>query len=162
MDYKYRNVILINILSLIISIIVYYYFKRIEILTAIIATGISISFGISKLQIENDKMFKELFETFNKIYDNKFNDKLNEICKKKQIEEGDINLIIDYLNFSAEEYLWFKKGRIDKTVWQSWKNAILYYLNNKVINEIIIKEKEQEYSYYGLFEEIGNEIKNWH
>ena len=160
-DKKYRNIIYINVISLFFAIVAYYYFDKIEILTAIIATGISISIGISKLQIENDKIFKELFMEFNNKYDKKYNDKLNIICKKGKVEEDEISLIIDYLNFSAEEYLWYKKNRIDKIVWESWKNGIIYYLNNDAINKIIIKEKEQENSYYGLFDEIGDKINNW-
>ena len=55
--------------------------------------------------MEDDKMFKELFEIFNSRYDIKFNNKLNEIDaiykmdKDLEIKENDRLLIIDYLIF---------------------------------------------------------------
>lgn len=59
-----------------------YYVNKIEIIEAILATDISISFGVRQYKMENDKMFKELFESFNNKYDNKFNDSLNKIDKE--------------------------------------------------------------------------------
>lgn len=59
---KYLDLILINILALLGGILFNYCFgKEVEILTAFIATGLSLSFGIRQYKIENDKMFKELF-----------------------------------------------------------------------------------------------------
>jgi len=166
---SYLKIVLINIAFLILAISFYFFVnQRIEITTAIIATGISISLGVSKLQIENDKIFKELFKEFNTKYDEKFNDMLNVIVKESsenenyKLNEKERELVIDYLNFSAEEYLWFTKNRIEKKVWNSWENGIIYYLNIKPINEVILKEKELKNSYYGLFDKVGKNIKNWH
>ena len=81
--------------------------EKIEILGAVIATGISLSLGIRQYKTENDKILKELFIEFNTKYDFQGNEKL----------------IVDYLNSCTEEYLWKTKDRIPKEVWQSWKNA---------------------------------------
>lgn len=164
---KYSDIIFINLLTLIISIILFVYFgNKIEIIGAVLATGISISFGMRQYKMENDKMFKELFESFNNRYDVKFNNKLNEIDaiyridKQLVIEGNDKLLIIDYLNFCSEEYLWYSKGRIPEIVWQSWENGMLYFLNLEPINKIIQTQKEQKTSYYGLFEKLGKRLKN--
>lgn len=140
--------------------------ERIEILGAVIATGISLSLGIRQYRTENDKIFKQLFTEFNSKYDSKFNDELEEIVKISESVENyklstdNEKLIVDYLNFCAEEYLWKTKDRIPKKVWDSWENGMVYYLNKPIINSVIIKEKGQKDSYYGLFEKIEKRIKN--
>ena len=77
------------------------------------------------------------------------------------MNEDEKLLIIDYLNFCAEEYLWYKKNRIDENVWKSWKNGMLYFMNIPVINEFVLNQKEQANSYYGLFSKIGKNLENW-
>ena len=159
----YSDLIFINLFTLIIGLILFYCLgNKIEIIGAVLATGISLSFGVRQYKMENDKMFKELFENFNNRYDIKFNNKLNEIDaiykmdKDLEIKENDRLLIIDYLNFCSEEYLWYDKGRIPENVWQSWENGMLYFLNLKPINQIVQSQNKQKNSYYGLFEKLGN------
>jgi hypothetical protein len=158
---KYKDIFLINVTSIIIGIITYCFFgEKPELPIALLATGISISFGIRQYKIENDKMFKELFSSFNEKYDNKFNNVLNEIENKTErnkqykLTTDEMKLIIDYLNFCAEEYLWFVKGRIDQSVWQSWENGMKYYLNILPIKNLVEAQKGQKDSYYGLFEKL--------
>ncbi len=139
--------------------------ERVEVLGAIIATGISLSLGIRQYKTENDKLFKELFTEFNTKYDKTFNNALEEIIEKSeqnekyQLTPENEKLIIDYLNFCAEEYLWRTMGRIPKEVWNSWENGMVFFLNNPVINKVVLKQKRQKNSYYGLFEKIENRIK---
>lgn len=158
---KNYDIILINLIALITGLALYYLLgEKVEILGAIIATGISLSLGFRHYKTENDKLFKELFIEFNSKYDSKFNDKLEDIVeeyalnKEYRLKKEQKKLIVDYLNFCAEEYLWERKNRIPKEVWTSWENGMVYYLNNPLIKEIAIKEKSQEGSYYGLFEKI--------
>ncbi|OJY92116.1 MAG: hypothetical protein BGP13_08085 [Sphingobacteriales bacterium 40-81] len=106
------------------------------------------------------KMFKELFIAFNQRYDERFNNILNDIDAKTQLQEAYIltesekNLVVDYLNLCAEEYLWYKKQRIDKSAWLSWENGMIYYLKIRPIKEIVEREKKQKDSYYGLFDKL--------
>lgn len=44
--------------------------------------------------------------------------------------------------------------------WDSWENGMVYYLNKPIINQVILKEKGQKDSYYGLFDKIEKRIKN--
>lgn len=155
------DILFINLLFISLALWIYFFLKeKPEIPIAIIATGISICFGIRQSKIENDKIFKELFISFNRKYDKKFNNLLNEIVAKSvndqkyKLSRKEVKLVIDYLNFCAEEYLWYLKGRIDEAVWQSWENGMKYYLCNPSILPLVNKEKKQKDSYYGLFEKL--------
>jgi hypothetical protein len=158
--YKYSDFYTI-ISTTILSVIIYNYFdNEPEFPIAIFAAGISISFGFRQYRIENDKIFKELFLMFNDKYDRKFNECLNIIDKNTnndpnyQLSEKEQKLVIDYLNFCSEEYLWFRKNRIDRLAWFSWEKGMKYYLSIKSIKEHIVKEKPQKDSYYGFFEKF--------
>ncbi len=166
---NYQDVFWINLSALVLGILLYFAFnQKTEILTAAIATGISLSLGLRQYKIENDKIFKDLFISFNEKYDTKFNNTLIVIDKQNNKDNGSCELndkqetlIIDYLNLCAEEFLWYTKGRIPDKVWKSWKKGMIYYLNIDCINKVILSEKNQKDSYYGLFNEIGKQIKNW-
>lgn len=148
------DIYVINLFGLVIGIYLYYKLgEKVEIIGACLATTISISVGLRTYKIEDDKMFKDLFESFNKKYDEKFNESLNEIDDKT--ENIDDKLIIDYLNFCSEEYLWFRKKRIPYKVWTAWREGILFHLRKKPIKTILDKEKKQRDSYYGLFDNLG-------
>ncbi len=157
---QYSDLYLINILTIVAGIIFYYFDRKAEIPIAIFATGISISFGFRQYKIENDKMFKELFQTFNEKYDLKFNNELNIIEHKSKedsnykLDEKQTALIMDYLNLCAEEYLWYTKGRIDETVWKSWEKGMKFYINVKSIKTVVETQKAQKDSFYGLFDKL--------
>ncbi len=148
------------ILFIVIGIGMFCYFifgKNIEILSLIIISGISYFFGYIKYSMESDRLFKELFTEFNKKYDEKFNNLLNNIDSNKEsyvLTEQDKYLIIDYFNMCAEEYLWYKKNRISKDVWLSWKSGMIYYMKLEKIQQILQEQEIQKNSYYGLFDEI--------
>jgi hypothetical protein len=163
---KYADIIIINFITLTVGVCIFYFFDKVEVLAAIIATGISLSLGMRHYKTENDKLFKELFTEFNTKYDDKFNDKLQEIITQSETNENfeltllDEQLIVDYLNFCSEEYLWKTKGRISNEVWNAWENGMVYYLNNPIINKVVIKQKGQKDSYYGLFSKIEKRVNN--
>lgn len=129
---------------------------------AIVLSCISISFGLRQYKIEDDRIFKDLFSDFNSKYDNKFNDKLNEIKNKCRdsnycLDNEEINLVIDYLNFCSEQYLWHTKGRIDKKVWKAWKCGMAHYiLDVSQIRRIADEERLSSVgeSYYGFLDEL--------
>lgn len=162
---KYLDIILINLIAMLLGIGLFYLSnEKVEVLGAVIATGISLSLGIRQYKTENDKLFKELFTEFNTKYDLKFNNTLEEIVKNSELDKNyqlsseNEKLIVDYLNFCAEEYLWTTKERIPKSVWKSWENGMLYYLNNPIINKVVNQQKGQKDSYYGLFQKIEKRL----
>lgn len=162
---KNSDIICISLVFLVAGLLLFFFVNNsTQLLTAIIATGISLSLGIRQYRTENDKLFKQLFTEFNTKYDSKFNDRLDKIVEKfrqdksYELRSKDKTLIVDYLNFCAEEYLWYTKDRIPKEVWQSWENGMMYYLNNPKINTVVNNEKGQKDSYYGLFEKIKDRL----
>lgn len=101
-------------------------------------------------QIAKDRMMKELFESFNKKY-NDLNDRLASILRDNKSlatlekEKSDsLNTLNDYLNLCAEEYYWFKKKRrIDPMVWHAWHLGMVYwYKNLKSLSALWEKEKK--------------------
>ncbi len=154
----YWEIILFNPLGLILGILAFKLTESKEIFLGLLGTGVSISFGLLKYKIENDRIFLELFTDFNKKYNSFFNDKLNIIINKEQIDKEDKAIGIDYINLCAEEYLWYYKSRIDYKVWSAWKDGMLFYFNSKNINPIVNEELNQKKSYYGLYEELGDKL----
>ena len=110
-------------------------------------------------------MFKDLFESFNTKYNGETNDIFNELVRnpEKRIEEikpNGENIVIDYFNLCAEEYLWFSKGRIPKKVWDAWKCGIIANIKIPQVKVLYKKEIENsEQSFYGLVKELDNEFK---
>jgi hypothetical protein len=145
--------------TFLIAFTVYYYLNNEnQLLLTIVGFGITIFISLRQYRIENDKMFKELFIMYNEKYDNKFNNCLNDIDKcvlenpNYELNEEQMQIVIDYLNLCAEEYLWHKKGRLDKTAWNSWERGMKYYLNISAIEKVIQNQNKQKDSYYGIFE----------
>jgi len=110
------------------------------------ATGVylSIMYFFQKQNLEELKAFKELFVEFNARYD-KLNNKLNKIDS----EDDKNNILDDYFNLCAEEYLFYKKGVIVKEVWCSWCKGMQSHLKHQTILDYWNKAQHEE-SYYGL------------
>jgi hypothetical protein len=107
----------------------------------IIVIFITIFYNYHSKKMENDRMGKELFREFNKRYD-KINHSLHKIAKqcknlndleKKPKLENKLN---DFFNLCAEEYFWYKKGRIDKNIWTAWEDG----MNDWYKNVVVIRE----------------------
>lgn len=165
---NYLDLILINLIALALGLLLFFVTgEKVEILAAILVTGVSLSLGIRQYRTENDKLFKELFHKFNCKYDQQYNALLNKIDGHKTsgndyvLSEEEKGIIIDYFNFCSEEYLWFTLGRIPRKVWDSWEDGMVYFLNLPPINEIVLKQKDQMSSFYGLWDKIGGRINNW-
>lgn len=151
----YHYAIFINFAGIAFAIILYLFLvPKSEILVGFIGVSIGASISYINYKVADDKLFKELFTEFNQKYDVKFNDALNKITTATTIEELDSDLINDYLNLSAEEYLWYKKGRIHEDVWTAWEAGIKFHLNKPAIEQFVKLETIQRESYYGLFEKL--------
>lgn len=114
---------------LFLTVIVLYITKIIQttLFLGILGSIATLYFGSLKYKIERDILFKELFKTFNERYDSKLNDLINSFRNDEQrkITVSERNLIIDYFNLCAEEFLWYKKKRLPEDVWKAWKAGIL-------------------------------------
>lgn len=77
---------------------------------------------------------KDLFKEFNARYD-KINYSLHKIeakCKNlKDLEENPKlkNKLNDFFILCAEEYFWYKKGRIDEEIWLAWSDGMNDWFN---------------------------------
>lgn len=121
-------------------------------------------FGVLKYKMENDKIFNELFTSFNQRYDGKLNDLLNTLRlePEKELSKDYEKIIVEYFNLCSEEYLWYSRNRIPGKVWQAWKAGILENLKIKQVKEVYLKEMGSENarkSYYGLAEELKIKTK---
>lgn len=123
--------------------------------------GLSAIYFVQKQKLEEMKLFKELFTEFNERYACQ-NEHLSDIKSNKNIDSDERDKILDdYFNICAEEYLFYKEGRIHNEVWGSWCRGMKEYLSNDVINTYWEKA-QSENSYYGLNTEViekGAKIK---
>jgi|SRR5690606_27777557 len=103
--------------------------------------------------LANDKMMKELFSEFNKRYDrlNGFLLSIQDMTIEdfqgfKESKKFKINYRVnDYFNLCSEEYFWYKKGRIDEEVWQSWSIGMNYiYSHTELVRYLWNQECENE------------------
>lgn len=153
---------LIIFCSFALALVLFKLTNKSEILAATLATGISIAIGLRQTRVESDKLFKELFLHYNNIYATKFNNELARICSlphNQELTSEEKNLIIDYINFCAEEFMWYKMKRIEKVVWKSWTKGYNYYFSHQNIKKVLVSEMSQSESYYGFFDEMKRFLK---
>lgn len=97
-----------------------------------------------------------MFTHFNERYD-KFNGPLAALAGEgTEITQEQRNLIVDYFNLCAEEYLFYQEGYIHRRVWRSWCRGMAWYLKRHPFKDIWNEEIKTE-SFYGLTEEIIRE-----
>ena len=125
---------------------------------SIIGGLFSAIYFIQKQELDEAKLFKELFLEFNRRYDY-LNEKLNNIIRNKNNAKDlgfdDINTLYDYFNLCGEEYLFYKKGYIYPKVWRSWVRGMKVFYEDERIQKKWLKEFGTE-SYYGF--DLSKEI----
>lgn len=100
----------------------------------------------------NTDRFVSLFRDFNARYDD-LNDELNRIATSKSgtlIEGEQLQILYDYFNLCAEEYLYYKGGHIDDEVWKSWLSGMRYYYASSAEMRRIWERELEQGSYYGF------------
>lgn len=132
--------------------------KEFEAIVGVLILYFGILYNILTYKISADKFSKELFNEFNKRFDD-MNEGLNQIIDPNHNSFRTMGLIpkeqiIDYLNLCSEEYYWYRKGRIDFLVWKSWKKGMIYYLKNPAFKAVVDDQRKEKDSYYGLYEEL--------
>lgn len=113
--------------------------------------GIALSaiYFVQKQKLEEMKLFKELFTEFNEKYARQ-NENISDIKSNNKMDLDERNKILDdYFNICAEEYLFYKEGRIHNEVWGSWCRGMKEHLSNDII-KAYWEEAQKENSYYGL------------
>ncbi len=129
--------------------------------SATIAAGAyAFAFAVQKQNLEETRLFKDLFEQFNKQYD-KMNDDLNMIWEQpddKQLNEDEIKKLFKYFNLCGEEYLYYHEGFICPDVWRAWNNGMKYFRKKSRIKNLWDRELEDNNAYYGLQAEFLEKI----
>ncbi len=115
---------------------------------SIVGTGLGITYFLHKQKLEELKLFKDLFEQFNKRYDD-FNEELTKISTKDELGPADKAVLIDYFNLCGEEYLYFRLGLVPSQVFGAWRNGKKQWLECPLIKDAWEIEQETD-SYYGL------------
>jgi len=115
-------------------------------------------FFMQKQELDEARLFKELFLEFNRRYDD-LNEKLNNIIREKNnakdLGPDDINTLYDYFNLCGEEYLFYEKGYIYPKVWSFWVRGMKIFYEDERIQKEWVKEFGTG-SYYGL--DLSKEI----
>jgi hypothetical protein len=126
--------------------------------TGCMAPLVAVYLGMIGHLVSHDSLFKQLFKEFNERYD-AMNEKLGQLeheqtrdaVHSRKARES----VVDYLNLCAEEYLWYKKGRIDEEVWTAWLAGMKEKLAVPFIREVFDSEVNNAgTSYYGFVEYI--------
>ncbi len=117
----------------------------------VLGSAFSFVYFVQKQKLEETALFKELFQNFNTRYDH-MNEELNKIynlAPKEKLSDAHKQVLYDYFNLCAEEYLYYSIGYIHPDVWNSWKHGIRHYLSDPRIEDLFIAELHTE-SYYKL------------
>jgi|AntRauTorcE11898_2_1112593.scaffolds.fasta_scaffold10056_2 hypothetical protein len=155
----HRNYWWVSTLLVIGIFILFIFIEEVEIelfISSLGAVFTSIYF-VQKQKLEESKLFKELFGHFNKEY-GKLNDKLEDFIQYEQDGFSDTkelrknpeyyDLLINYFNLCAEEYVYYQQGYIYPNVWESWKNGMKYYCKKSTLFMDLWEEELGQGSYY--------------
>jgi hypothetical protein len=119
---------------------------------AIPVLGVAVGFTtfLFTQQLQETRLFSELFKEFNTRY-NGLNGPLNKIVETADtgFNREDRQVLMDYFNLCAEEYLYFRAGYLDKAVWSAWVRGMKFYADVPGIRRIWEMEIEGG-SYYGF------------
>lgn len=99
---------------------------------------------------QDSQLFVKLFSEFNCRYDS-LNAKLNAIVENapSSFLPEEEQVLFDYFNLCAEEYLFFKSGYIDKDVWFAWANGMKWFATDPRIRDLWETELKSG-SYYNF------------
>lgn len=118
-------------------------------LIALLGGAFAAVYAIQKQQIEGLQLFQQLFTHFNARYA-ELHHRLQCVVNGPETDDGNIREVLDnYFNLCAEEYRFYKEGRILGEVWRAWCRGILAYLACDRIRSYWETEVTHD-SYYGL------------
>jgi hypothetical protein len=118
-------------------------------LVAVGVGGLSVVYFMQKQKMEETQLFEKLFSRFNERYE-KMNEALQGVVCGRITDESQVRDVLDdYFNLCAEEYLFFQQGRIMREVWRAWCRGMLNYLENDLFSSYWEAE-ENRGSHYGL------------
>lgn len=120
-----------------------------ELLLSVTGAAAAFVFFLYSQHHQDTQMFISLFEKFNKRYD-VLNEELNTIVAREsnsQLLPQQINILYDYFNLCAEEYLFFEAGYIDERVWLAWLCGMKQFAADPAVRRLWERELDSG-SYY--------------
>jgi hypothetical protein len=122
-------------------------------LIALCTVALGIIYFVQKQRADDLQLFERLFSQFNTRYA-AMHERLQPVASGDVGDVGRDREVLDaYFNLCAEEYLFFRQGRILPTVWQAWCRGMLDYLKQDRFRAYW--EREQcKGSHYGLTEKV--------
>lgn len=115
----------------------------------------ALGFFVIQNALEHARFQRELFLQFNERYD-EHNDKLisllDQLKKEPAADEPPqwSTTLEDYFNLCGEEYYYFRKGYVDREVWDNWLAGMYWWYSQHERIGSYWNKKLAEDSYYGL------------
>lgn len=126
--------------------------------TTVVLAGVSglwgVVFFVHKSHAEDARFMKELFEYFNRRYDEQNNDLQSMLEKDGDFDESRKLAFVDYFNLCAEESVFRDAGYIYDPVWESWENGMKQFSKDPRVAELWDEERTTN-SYYGFNLPLG-------
>lgn len=123
--------------------------EQVATVATVIGTLLSLGYFFQKQKLEELRLFRDIFKECNARY-YQMNDALDAIAKKTvELEPEEKAKVIDYLNLCGEQYLYYKLGYIEPSVWQAWFTGMQAHVVVPNISGIWAVEKRKG-SYYDL------------
>ncbi len=123
--------------------------EKMLLIGSILAAAIGFCYFVQQQKLAETVLFKDLFTDFNQRYD-ALNDQLVKIAASAaQLTPAERQIIVDYFNLCAEEYLFYSEGYIHPTAWRSWCAGMLWYFDREPFRSVWRDESATK-SYYGL------------
>ena len=149
-------IVLLSIPVAVVLLILLVHFKRAvtdwPVALTLVVGLFTFAYTVQKQELEESKMFRELFGEFNRRYDEvdpQMNQILWEDDQKRALTPAQKDTLNRYFNLCAEEFLYFRKGYIDLRVWDAWIKGMKIYCKNARIRKFWAVELETG-SYYGF------------
>ena len=125
--------------------------RNVDLLVPVTGAVAAFVYFLYTQHLQETRLFAELFHEFNTRY-NDLNEGLNDIAYREQssmLSLEDRQVLFDYFNLCAEEYLYFKSGYIDLEVWQSWVSGMRFFAKSPEVLRLWSEELRSS-SYYGF------------
>jgi hypothetical protein len=148
----YDNLLLISFFLLLVVFAAWASFdvlRSLNFLYAAVSALLGMGYFALKQNLEEIRLFKELFSQFNTRYDdmNAGLYALLDAPSDQPLTREETMLLYDYFNLCAEEYLYYRKGFIYPEVWFAWQNGMKIFYSNPRVRALWEKELQTN-SYY--------------
>lgn len=152
---NFQWIAIVAVAAALLATFVFDFEDKVAVLGGTAVTVLGFCYFIQQQRLAETQLFVELFTKFNARYD-QLNDRLASLRAGESLSVGNRQLVVDYLNLCAEEYLFYSQGYILPHVWKSWCRGMQQYLKQEPF-QTVWREESVSDSYYGLTDEAIRE-----